>query len=100
MKRRRDRHLKQPKPIKLTERDKAIIYAVHIYRVLRQDQLEALFGRSKSVMQRVLVRLYDHGFLERKFLPVMGWNSPALYVLDRKGADLLRTEFGLDDLVW
>lgn len=99
-KRRRDQRPQTLKPMRLTERDKEIIHAVHMYRVLRQDQLEQLFSRSKSVMQRVLVRLYDHGFLERKFLPILGWNSPTLYVLDRKGADLLRAEYGLEDLVW
>jgi hypothetical protein len=98
--RRRDQRQKVPKPIRLTDRDKWIVYTVHQYRVLRQDQLERLFNRSSSVMQRVMVRLYDHGFLERKFLPILGWNSPTLYVLDRKGAELLRTEFGLEDLVW
>ncbi len=97
---RRDRRVPAPKSMRLTERDKEIILAVHIYRVLRQDQLEKLFGRSKTVMQRILVRLYQHGFLERKFLSILGWNSPTLYVLDKKGAELLRTEYGFDELVW
>lgn len=97
---RRDRRKSNPQPMRLTERDVAIIHAVHTHRVLRQDQLEDLFGRSSSVMQRVLVRLYHHGFLERKFLTVLTQNSPTLYVLDRKGADLLRAEYGLEDLVW
>jgi hypothetical protein len=99
-KRRRDQRHPNPKPMRLTDRDKQIVHAVHTYRVLRQDQLELLFERSSSVMQRIMVRLYDHGFLERKFLRILGWNSPTLYVLDRKGAELLRTEYGLDDLVW
>lgn len=99
-KRRRNQRVNTPKPMRLMERDKAIIQAVYDYRVLRQDQLETLFERSPSVMQRVLVRLYDHGFLERKFLSVLGLHSPALYVLDKKGAELLRSEFGLDELVW
>jgi protein involved in plasmid replication-relaxation len=98
--RRRDRRTPTPKPMRLTERDKAIIYTVQQYRVLRQDQLATLFGLGKSVIQRLFVRLYDHGFLERKFLQILGWNSPTLYVLDRKGAELLRTAYGLDDLVW
>jgi hypothetical protein len=99
-KRRPNQRVKTPNPMRLMERDKAIIRAVYDYRVLRQDQLETLFERSSSVMQRVLVRLYDHGFLERKFLAILGLHSPALYVLDKKGAELLRTEFGLDELVW
>jgi len=47
-----------------------------------------------------LARLYDHAFLERKFLPVIFGRSPTLYVLDRRGADLLRSERGYEDLAW
>jgi len=37
--------------------------------------------------QRRLERLYDHGYLERKFLPVVigEGRSPTLYIVDRKG---------------
>ena len=99
-KKRRDQRPKHPRPMKLTARDIAIVQAAHHYRVLRQDQLQRLFGCSKSVMQRVLIRLYEHGFLDRRFLPVYAGSSPTLYVFDRKGADLLRTHLGMDDLVW
>ncbi len=95
---RRDRREKHPRPMQLTPRDIAIVQAIYQYRVLRQDQLERLFGRSRSVMQRVLVRLYQHRFVDRRFLPVFAGSSPTLYVLDKKGAELLRTACGLDDL--
>ena len=42
-KRRRDRRLAQPRRMRLTERDRDIIEAVHLYRLLRQDQIQALF---------------------------------------------------------
>jgi predicted transcriptional regulator len=99
-KQRRDQRSKQPRRMQLTERDKAIIQAVYEYRVLRQDQLQQLFFGTKSAAQRVLFRLYQHGFLERKFLPVLQGRSPTMYVLDRRGVELLRTEFGYDELQW
>jgi hypothetical protein len=99
-KQRRDQRMKQPAPMQLTQRDKAIIHAVYEYRVLRQDQLQQLFFGGKSAAQRVLFRLYQHGFLDRRFLPVVEGRSPMLYVLDRKGVDLLRTEYGYEHLQW
>ncbi|MBZ0300043.1 MAG: replication-relaxation family protein [Anaerolineae bacterium] len=86
--------------MRLTKRDKEIVEAVHRYRLLRQDQIEALFFGSRSATQRVLVRLYDHGFLERRFIPIYSGRSPTFYVLDRRGADLLRAELGYEDLTW
>jgi hypothetical protein len=99
-KRRRDQRQSSPKPMQLTERDRLIIEAVHHYRVLRQDQIQMLFFGGKSATQRTLAHLYDHGFLERKFLPVLYGRSPTLYVLDRRGAELLRAERGYDHLQW
>jgi len=99
-KRRRDTRLNTPQAMRLMERDRAIIEAVHKYRILRQDQIQALFFGTPSAAQRVLARLYDHGFLERKFLPVLYGRSPTLYVLDRRGAELLRAEKGYEDLQW
>jgi hypothetical protein len=98
--RRRDQRQANPPAMHLTERDKAIVEAVHRYRLLRQDQVQALFFGSPSAAQRVLVRLYDHGFLERRFIPVYSGRSPTFYVLDRRGAELLRAERGYDELNW
>ncbi|MCA0457114.1 MAG: replication-relaxation family protein [Chloroflexi bacterium] len=97
---RRNRRAKVSRSMKLMSRDIAIIHTVYQYRVLRQNQLERLFGRSRSVMQRVLLRLYQHQFLDRRFLPVYAGSSPTLYVLDKRGAEVLRTQLGLDDLTW
>jgi hypothetical protein len=99
-KRRRDRRLTHPQPMRLTARDVEIVEAVHQYRVLRQDQIQGLFFSTKNAAQRALARLYDHGFLERKFLPVLYGRSPTLYVLDKRGADLLRSKHGYEDLNW
>jgi hypothetical protein len=87
----------------LMERDKRIIEAVYQYRVLRQDQIEALFfEQSKAAAQRRLFRLYHNGFLERTFLTVRAsfLLSPAIYLLDKRGADLLHTELGYEDISW
>lgn len=87
----------------LTERDKQIVEAVYHCRVLRQDQIHTLFfGASKAASQRRLALLYHHGFLTRVFLTVRAsyMLSPALYMLDRRGAELLRSELGYDHITW
>jgi hypothetical protein len=100
--RKRDERQTTPSPMKLTTRDKEVVRAVHEYRVLRQDQIEALLFPHKASAQRRLVKLYDYGFLERHFLPTRGglMNSPILYSLDKRGIELLRAEFGYEDLNW
>lgn len=97
---RRDRRAASPPIMRLTERDKKIIEAVHLYRVLQQDQVQTLFFGGKSAAQRCLARLYHHGFLDRVFLPVITGRSPTFYVLDKKGVELLRTEMGYEEFSW
>src|SRR5258708_3834862 len=102
-KRRRDRRDPHPRRMRLTERDKQIILAVYEYRVLTLDQLHKLIFRNITdtrLVQRSLARLYHHKFLARVFLPVLAGSSPTMYVLDKKGAELLRSDFGLEDLNW
>lgn len=87
----------------LTARDRQIVEMVYQCRVLRQDQIHALFfGASTSASQRRLALLFHHGFLTRVFLTARAsyMLSPALYMLDKRGAELLRMEFGYDDLAW
>ncbi len=101
--RKRNRRDTQPLPMIVTERDKRIIEDVYLHRAMRQDQIHSLFfGASKAASQRRLALLYHHGFLERTFLTVRASYllSPAVYLLDKRGAELLRTEFGYDSLVW
>jgi len=88
--------------MQLATRDIDIIEGVHTFRVLSQGQIQNLYfsPRNKSGAQRRLEKLFDHKFLERRFLPVTEGRSPTLYVLDRKGAELLRAERGYDELVW
>lgn len=92
--------------MQLTERDKVIIRAVYQYRILKQDQVQALFFgpklSHKAATQRRLVKLFDHGYLSRFFLPTKGglMSSPILYGLDKRGTELLRAEFGIEELSW
>lgn len=86
--------------MELTERDKEIVRAVHEYRVLRQSQITRLFFHTGQAASRVLQRLYHHGYLDRRLLPVVYGKSPTLYVVDRRGVELLRTAFGLEEIVW
>lgn len=85
------RRQRNPPRIQVGDNDRRIVRYVHDYRMLSQKQLERLLDRSRSTVQRLLRRLYDHRFLDRVFVPVntLG-SSPSLYVLDREGVMLLR----------
>lgn len=101
--RKRNRRDDFPPAMVLTARDRQIVEMVYQCRVLRQDQIHALFfGASTSASQRRLALLYHHGFLTRVFLTARAsyMLSPALYMLDKRGAELLRMEFGYDDITW
>ncbi|MHB8625520.1 MAG: replication-relaxation family protein [Aggregatilineales bacterium] len=90
--------------MRLTDRDKEAVEAIYRYRVLTQAQLEQLVYHSchPSVAQHRLSLLYHHGYLARQFLPVRGGmvTSPILYLLDQKGADLLKREWGAEQVKW
>ena len=83
--------------MRLTERDKHIVMAVHSHRLLSAPQIEALFFQSqkprgrKTSCQRRLQLLYHHSFLDRIPLPiVMGEGRfPFVYALGDAGADLI-----------
>lgn len=96
---RRKRNIRSanPHPMRETDRDRAILRLVYDYRILSQRQLEQLLGKARSTVQQSLVRLYDHRYLERVFLPVaeLG-SSPALYILDKRGIETLQRQ-GIED---
>jgi hypothetical protein len=102
--RRRDQRSPEPTRMQLTERDISIVEAVHTHRVLSQKQIQLLIFGPKNVSgaKRRLRFLFDQGYLDRKFFPVQmdRLRSPTLYILDRKGAELLRLHRGYDELVW
>lgn len=81
----------------LTERDKQVIKAVNDYRLLKASHIQALFFGSKSTAQYRLFRLFQHGFLQRQFAPVVTGSvvtTSPLYTLGARGAQLLVEEFG------
>lgn len=84
----------------LTDRDRRIITGVYQYRVLRRDQIQALFfpGKSKTAVNRVLSRLFQHSFLKRHIPPIQyGQGFPqSLYLLEEKGANVVAEELGID----
>lgn len=90
---------KNPEPIALTSRDKLVVKTINDSRLMRQDQVQRLLFPSKNTAQVRLRKLWEHGFLRRQFLPVLGGiqNSPVLYEIDSRGVELLRNEFGYDE---
>lgn len=98
---RRDERLANPPKIRLTERDLDIVQAVYECRVLTTQHLQTLFFPSAHTAYARLSALYHHGLLERKFLGLYAdkMNTPILYILDKRGAELLRAERGIE-VVW
>lgn len=98
---RRDARRPNPPPMRLTERDIQIMQAVYEYRVLTTQHLQTLFFSSVHQTYARLSALYHHGFLDRQFLGVYAdkMNTPILYVLDKRGAEVLQARQGID-LAW
>jgi len=87
------------------ERDINIVEDVFNHRVLSTQHITDLhFNGSKNEAgaKRRLRQLTEHGYLARKQIPVMpGWgNSPMLYILDKRGVQLLRSERGYENIKW
>lgn len=98
MRRPRHKRARHPQPMREGENDRNIVRLLYDYRVLSQRQLERLLGRARSTVQRLLRRLYDHRYVDRLFLPIAEFgSSPALYILDQRGIDLLR-RMGVEDV--
>ena len=87
--------LKNPPQMRMTDRDKLTIKAVNDFRIMRQDQVQRLLYPSKNTAQKRLWLLWQHQFLKRAYLPVMGGvqTSPILYMVDKRGVELLQSEF-------
>lgn len=89
----------QPPAMVLTERDRAIVRAVHRYRLLSRAQVERLlFSPSRrSICVKRLGRLFHHGYLGRIRLPLKPGEVNALpvYHLAREGVALVAEELGV-----
>jgi len=84
--------------ILIQKRDKEIILAVYENRFLKRDQIERLFfaGASTSACNQRLMKLYQHKFLDRLFLPIGIGSSQAVYAIDRLGAEVVASHFGIN----
>lgn len=102
---RRSRWQKRPTrgPLNLQERDLDILESVYRFRALSTRHLQLLHfsARNYTGTQRRVDVLFDHHLLERKFLPRQAGEgrSPTLHILDRAGAELLKT-YRRQDVKW
>lgn len=93
---RRRRYRRQPEGyVQLTERDLAILRAVHRHRFLRSTHLVALFEGGQGLLRR-LADLYHHAYLDRPREQIEYYeragSKPMVYALGNKGADVLARE--------
>jgi len=87
--------------MRLMPRDVEILKMLATFRIMRQDQIQQLFFTSRSTAQYRLSHLFQHGYVQRHFLPVYAGWSPTLYTLDKRGISLLRRERGMKKIdVW
>jgi hypothetical protein len=61
---------KNPEPIVLQPRDQAIILASYEFGLLTREQIQKLFNIDGVITVNMRLRkLFDHGYLSRRFLP-------------------------------
>ena len=82
----------------LTHRDKEMLVRIWQDRMLYTSQIERIFFPSSQAANVRLRRLWENGYLERYFLPTLIFHgsSEALYMLDRKGADIVSVGLGIE----
>ena len=87
-----------PRQMALTHRDKEILARIWQDRMLYTSQVERIFFPSTQAANMRLRRLWENGYLERYFLPTLIFHgsSQALYMLDRKGADIVSVNMGIE----
>src|SRR5712691_9519846 len=90
----------EPRPLRITPRDIAILQNIGRFRLASTPQLALLDGGSAQNVSRALLALFENGYVERPAAQVASrllheGSRPAIYGLTRKGARLLRDE-GLD----
>lgn len=88
---------KEPRSLRITARDLAILANIARFRLASAAQLARLDGGSAQNVSRALLALFENGFVERPVAQVAARLShegsrSAIYGLTRKGARLLRDE--------
>ena len=90
---------KNPKPILLQPRDKGIVTKIHEFGFLSRDQIQRLFSFNCTTRVNIRLRkLFDHGYLSRRFLHTSKGSSKAIYFLGPEGIHLVSVENGIDPL--
>lgn len=86
-------------PLVLQERDKKIIALCHEYHFLTQEQIRLLAGFGCYARANIRLRkLFDNGYLSRRFLPVFQGRAKILCFLGPKGVELISESSGIDPL--
>ena len=97
---RRSRFVRAPLPgvISLQKRDKQILVACYQYRFLLRSQIQQLFNFACVTRANIRLRkLFDHGYLDREFLPTDRGGSEAIYTLGKHGISIVSDELGTDE---
>jgi hypothetical protein len=82
---------------KLTERDISILMNVYTYRYLSRTQIERLHFPSPMTCRRRLQALRELGCIKDFTVPNI---LERLFYLDKKGAEVLAVEAGIEELDW
>jgi hypothetical protein len=79
-----------PAGMAMQYRDRQIMTAVHEYRFLTRSQIQRLFNINCVTRANVRLRkLFDHGYLDRRFRPTVTGTSESIYVLGNKGIPIV-----------
>jgi hypothetical protein len=87
------------RPRRMNKSDKygEIVRLVYDYRILTQKQIERLREKAPATVQRQLMQLYHHHYLERLFMPIAHFgSSPAFYILGKRGIEYLKENGVMD----
>jgi DNA-binding transcriptional ArsR family regulator len=90
----------EPRAMRITARDVALLGNISRFRLVSASQLAALDGGSAQNVSRTLLALWENGYIERPEAQVASrilyeGSRPTIYGLTRRGAALLR-EHGFD----
>ncbi|MGH7783870.1 MAG: replication-relaxation family protein, partial [Candidatus Binatia bacterium] len=84
----------EPRPLRITERDVALLHNIARFRLASGSQLARLDGGSAQNVSRALLALFENEYVERPVAQVASrilhqGSRPTIYGLTRKGARLL-----------
>ncbi len=82
--------------VSVQERDRRILVALHEHRLLSARQIALKFFGSESRAVRRMRQLWDGGWVERHWLPVVTGSPQALYTVGPAGVKIVAEELGID----